>query len=326
MKNLNLLYHINSIIYQNEDSIYYVFIPLLDFDKDKTYIENFDNGIYIKLTKEFLEDANIISKFLNDDNTSYEESLNYEIVTKNDLDLYNFDRIDSNKYEYYAKLNELIEKEIEEDMILNFYQTFMNIINVYAEVQNLEDVKTQIYQKVIEYYANGQTDCVVRGLSLILQSSLYDYTDTGAYTSCGCNSTITTTGVVSQTATGLTTNMDCISAYKQSMYLYLIQMLSDIDFYNNFMFVDDEPNEDLIEYLYKLIEDLEGMNFSLNFSETNNHCLCSELETKNVNNYSILDNYKKVLNWIKNCEIEENTNKIKIYGKQFAELLLSLQF
>ena len=323
MKNIDLLYHINSIIYQNDNSIYYAYIPLILINNDKTYIENFDNGgIYIKLTKDFLEDDDIVMKYVS------QEELSHSIVDVDNIDLYNFERIDSNKYEYYAKINELIDKEIEEDMITNFYQTFMNIINTYAEIQNTEDLKTQIYQKVIEYYANGQTDCVIRGLSLILQSSTYEYADVSPFTNCGCNSGISNSiNNGSQTNNGLTTNLDCVSAYKQSMSLYLVQMFGDIDFYNNFMFVGDEPNEDLIDYLQKMIDGLESMDFSLNFNQSsNNHCLCSEIESKNIDNYSILDNFKKVLDWIKNCEIEENTNKIKIYGKQFGELLLNLQF
>lgn len=323
MKNIDLLYHINSIVYKDQYSTYYVYIPLLQYNQDNTYIENFDNGIYVKLSQDFLEDSDIVSNFLDN-----EENREYEIITKADLDLYSLERIDSIKYEYYSKINKLYDKEIQEDMILNFYQTFLNTINTYAEVQNIEDIKTQIYKKVIDYYSNGQTDCVIRGLSLILQSSTYNYIDTGAYNNCGCNSAISSSNNSGQTtSTGLTTNIDCVTAYKQSMYLYLVQMLNDLDFYNNFMFVENEPNEDLLNYLIKLIDELKGMNFSLNFSETtNNHCLCSEIETKNINNYSILDNYQKVLNWIKNCEIEENTNKIKIYGKQFAELLPNLQF
>ena len=321
MNNLYFLNRINSIIFRNEDSMYYVFIPMIEFNQDNSYLENFDNGIYIKLSKSFLNAQELINN-----NLDLLEN-DYTIFAKDNININSFEKINSNKYEYYALINDLIETGIKEDMILNFYQTFMKIINTYAEVQNQEDIKTQIYQKVIEYYANGQTDNVIRGLSLILQSSSYNYTDTGAYINCGCNSTINTSGIVSQTATDLTTSVDCVTAYKQSMYLYLVQMLGDIDFYNNFMFVDDDPNEDLIDYLLTLIDSLLDMNLNLNFGKiTNNHCLCSELEEKNTNNYNILENYKKVLNWVKNCEIEENTNKIKIYGKQFAEILTYLQF
>lgn len=42
--------------------------------------------------------------------------------------------------------------------------------------------------------------------------------------------------------------------------------------------------------------------------------------------YSIIDNYIKVLNWVKNNEIDENKNKIYIYGKQFAEIFPLLNF
>ena len=42
--------------------------------------------------------------------------------------------------------------------------------------------------------------------------------------------------------------------------------------------------------------------------------------------YSIIENYIKVLNWVKNNEIDENKNKIYIYGKQFAEIFPLLNF
>ena len=323
MNNLQFLNHINSIIFRNEDSTYYVYIPMVEFNQDNSYLENFDNGIYVKLSKSFLNGYELV----NGDILLESTENSYSIFAKDDMDITSFEKTDSNKYEYYASINELIENGITEEQFMNFYITFMSIIEAYAEVQNQEDIKTQIYQKVIRYYSNNQTDDILTGLSLILKGQSYSYTDNSPYSNCGCNSTITTTGIVSQTATDLVTNVDCVMAYKQSMYLYLVQMLSDIDFYNNFMFVDDDPNEDLIDYLLTLIDSLLNMNLSLNFGKTtNNHCLCSELEEKNTNNYNILENYKKVLNWVKNCEIEENTNKIKIYGKQFAEILTYLQF
>lgn len=321
MNNLQFLNHINSIIFRNEDSTYYVYIPMVEFNQDNSYLENFDNGIYVKLSKSFLSGNELINN-----NLDLSEN-DYSIFAKDDMDITSFEKTDSNKYEYYASINELIENGITEEQFMNFYITFMSIIKAYAEVQNQEDIKTQIYQKVINYYSNSQTDDILTGLSLILKGQSYSYTDNSPYSTCGCNSTITTTGIVSQTATDLVTSVDCVTAYKQSMYLYLVQMLSDIDFYNNFMFVDDDPNEDLIDYLLTLIDGLLDMNLSLNFGKTtNNHCLCGELEEKNTNNYNILENYKKVLNYVKNCEIEENTNKIKIYGKQFVEILTYLQF
>ena len=65
----------------------------------------------------------------------------------------------------------------------------------------------------------------------------------------------------------------------------------------------------------------------MSFNTNKTHCGCSKLSTDNGNcNYNILDNYIRVLNWIKECQIEEHTNQIKIYGEQFAELLPKLQF
>ena len=41
------------------------------------------------------------------------------------------------------------------------------------------------------------------------------------------------------------------------MLLYLKQMLSDLDFYYDFFHIDDEPIEDLIDGLIRLIEEFK---------------------------------------------------------------------
>ena len=55
-------------------------------------------------------------------------------------------------------------------------------------------------------------------------------------------------------------------------------------------------------------------------------CNCEAIESMNNCNKETILNYKKVLNWVQNNEIEENTNKIKVYGEAFGELIPNLQF
>jgi hypothetical protein len=57
-------------------------------------------------------------------------------------------------------------------------------------------------------------------------------------------------------------------------------------------------------------------------------CDCPEPVSFDENecNYNILKNYMNIFNWVFDEEIDANVNKIKIYGKQFAELLPKLQF
>jgi len=69
---------------------------------------------------------------------------------------------------------------------------------------------------------------------------------------------------------------------------------------------------------------------SNNNSGTSSDSNCSDLTINSgiagCSNYSIIENYIKVLQWVKNNEIDENKNKIYIYGKQFAEIFPLLNF
>ena len=54
--------------------------------------------------------------------------------------------------------------------------------------------------------------------------------------------------------------------------------------------------------------------------------ILSNVNVDNCSYYTIIENYIKVLNWVKNNQIDENKNKIYIYGKQFAEIFPLLSF
>ena len=105
-------------------------------------------------------------------------------------------------------------------------------------------------------------------------------------------------------------------------------MLSDKEFYCDFFYIENKPIVDLIDNLIRLITEFKTLGYNISFDDSNKtHCGCSELSKDNGTcNYNILDNYIQVLIWVKECKIEENANKIKIYGEQFAELLPKLQF
>jgi hypothetical protein len=321
MTNIDFLNTINAQIYMNNDTKnYYIYISFVVPNNNESYIDKYlNNGIFIKLTDDIINDVISLEEHIN--NFDIEDELYVKNVNIND-----FESIQSTNYKYYTKLNNLLEVEIGENDILNFYQLFMSTILQYSNIQNEELLKNQIYKKVIEYYANGQTDNTLTGLKLILKGVAVNYIDTSELTSCGCNQSIIESNTTVNNS-GVITTGDCVTAYTESMYLYLVQMFKDIDFYYDFMFNDNEPNENLINSLYNLIEYLKGMDFSLDFNNNkDNHCYCEDLTVKNTNNYNILNNFQKVLQWVNECKIVENTNKIKIYGEQFAQLLPNLQF
>jgi len=326
MNNIEFLNKINADIYKIEDfeNKYFVYIPFVENNiVEENYINKyFSNGVYIKLNTNLFDENSEIN--IEESINNYDE--NNELFFRTNQNNISSEIVQSTNYIYYATINELKDKNIEENEILNFYQTFMNILSN-ANVQNTELLKTQIYQKVIEFYKNGQIDETLINLKLILKGVSLDYVDNSSYTTCGCNQAVTDINTTTTNASGIITTSDCVTAYTESMYMYLVQMFKDLDFYNNFMFIDNDPNVTLIDSLYDLIEDLKKLNINLDVDKSsNNHCYCEEINTENSEVYKILDDFQKVLTYIKNCEIEENINKIKIYGERFGKIFPKLQF
>ena len=86
-------------------------------------------------------------------------------------------------------------------------------------------------------------------------------------------------------------------------------------------------NKVIVDGLITLIDEFLSLNYSLNFDKSKvSKCNCDSITEPNNCNIRIIEDYKQVLNWIKNNKTEENTNKIKIYGSSFGELLPNLQF
>ena len=113
------------------------------------------------------------------------------------------------------------------------------------------------------------------------------------------------------------------------------------------------PNDTLIDALKNLIDEFVELGYDLNFTGkrgANTLCGCRHMTPAgslsgalngggnngtnsaypgtgdSPQNYKTLENYEKVLDWIKNCEMDANRNKINVYGKAFGELLPKLQF
>lgn len=229
-------------------------------------------------------------------------------------------------YNILQHKNEILSYEFSEDELNNFYSTFCNLILNGTEYQDRTLLIDQIYDNVLNYYSNFQIDTASVKIALML-NSLYSVKDKST-TSCGCTNSII--GAGNNDALCATS---CADYYKSSMQEYLKTMLGDVNFYKNWMFIQTditkEVNDVLVNKLITLIQELIKLDYNLDFNKKTSSmsCDCPVVDNSASEcNYKILNNYLLLLNWVKNNEIDENTNKIKIYGEQFGALLPNLQF
>lgn len=281
-------------------------------------------------THGYATDTGVNDGYILIDPSDISSSLNYIIANK-DYILINQD-LENGEWEYvggeinltyYHNLNLIgSEYNFTEDQLASFCSTFMSMIHTYANFENanINTTKNQIYIRVIDYYANGGSDAILSTIKLVLQSADLITSASSTTTSSCCGSSSTSSDEI--------TTVDCATAYANAIYAYLLQMLSDADFYYDFFFYDDKPNADLCNMLIRLIEAFKLVGYDLSFDDSSSsHCTCSNLDKDNGTcNYNILDNYIQVLQWVRDCEIDENSNKIYVYGKEFAELLPKLMF
>jgi hypothetical protein len=232
---------------------------------------------------------------------------------------------DYNNVDYFNEKNNLLTNTFSEDELNDFYSNFCKLILKYTRItpEMLSTGNNPIYKLVLDYYANYQSDCASNAIGLIL-NSMYGTTTT---TGCGCNNTNTKNGTI-------TTTQTCGELYTNAMSLYLKQMLSDTEFYQDWFMIyetdtDYIPNDILTENLTRFINEFVAMQHSLTFIKSGykRNCDCPVITMDESNcNYQIIANYIKVIEYAANDVVKPNTNKIKIFGGQFAELLPKLQF
>jgi len=229
---------------------------------------------------------------------------------------------------YFDSKNKLLENHFSEDELNNFYQGIANIILTYSSIGEnptiFNKAKNQIYDKVLNYYANSQVDDASIALSLILG---FSYNTVSTTQTCGCMNEVGNSTYVTDS---------CSSLYTNAMALYLKQMFGDPEFYEDWfcIYLSEEekfPNDVLIETLELFIKEFISIDYNLDFSynhQTFYNCECTD-NTK-LNNSSLeykkLNNFLQILEWVNNNELDINVNKIKIYGEAFGELLPKLQF
>ena len=235
---------------------------------------------------------------------------------------------DYNNMQYFNEKNNLLTNKFSEEELNNFYSTFCAIILKYTKINEdkMLSSKNQIYNLVLNYYKNFMSDTASNSLSLVLNSGYTITKDNKTISGCGCNSTSTGDNVISKS---------CFDSYNEAMYIWLKAMLSDKEFYQDWFMiykneVDYIPNDVLIEELKTLFKEFISIQRALTFVVTKPrlNCSCPEPETFNESecNYTILNNYSCIFDWAFQDILDANTNKIKIYGGRFAELLVKLQF
>ena len=244
-------------------------------------------------------------------------------ITKYWIDLKDEVYKDYSNIEYFNEKNNLLTNTFSEEELNNFYSNFCNIILKHTKItpEMMAAGNNPIYKLVLDYYAGFQSDCASNAIGLIL-NSLYGTTTT---TGCGCNNTKTNEVYSTQT---------CGELYANAMGLYLKQMLSDAEFYQDwFMIYETDKkyivNDVLTETLIKFINEFVSIQNALTFIKTGyrRNCDCPVITLDENNcNYQIIANYLHVLDYVDRDVVKANTNKIKIFGGQFAELLPKLQF
>ena len=233
---------------------------------------------------------------------------------------------DYHNLEYFNEKNHLLNNTLSDDELNNFYSTFCNTILKYTRIseEKLAEGNNQIYNIVLNYYKNFQTDDASSAISLILNSG-YTTKETTTTIGCNCNSDSSNSTEISK---------PCSTLYSEGIYNWLVKMLGDKSFYEDWFRIylnEDEfiPNDILLEHLQTLFSEFFGLQHSLTFLKTiilRYDCPTPVSFNENECNYNILKNYIKILDWVSNDNLDANTNKIKIYGGQFAELLPKLQF
>lgn len=221
--------------------------------------------------------------------------------------------------DYLYKLNYLDSLDFSEDIdiIVDFFNIILSFTEINDSVKEIHNNK--IYQTVMEYFVNGKYDSVLEGLLTIMNVPMTNtvYSKSG----CGCDS-----GNSENTANN---EVNCADKYKEAMNYLLIKMLSDPEFYKDWMFLTDEDkvysvNETVIDPLIKLLEMVSVIDLS--FSKNNyNTCQNKLANIESKNNSDIIKEYIELLKTIKdlNC-IDDIVNRINIVGSKFGNLLIKL--
>ena len=238
---------------------------------------------------------------------------------------------DYSNIEYYYNKNKLAANTYSEEQLNDFYATFASTILEYTQIddETRSTPKNQVYELVLKYFANHQTDATSVALNLILNTPYANLTNGN----CGC--TKTGCNGSNSSITGSSETQSCYNIYIVALKNYIKTMLGDTDFYNDWFTIlmpngEYITNDTLIDALETLIHEFIALGYDLsNVGKKNSKavsCGCSNISYSSTADYSVLLNYLNILDWLRNCNMQYNLNKTKIYGEKLGEIFPYLQF
>ena len=238
---------------------------------------------------------------------------------------------DYSNIEYYYNKNKLAANTYSEEQLNDFYATFAYTILEYTQIddETRATPKNQVYELVLKYFANHQTDATSVALNLILNTPYANLTNGN----CGC--TKTGCSGSNSSITGSSETQSCYDIYIAALKNYIKTMLGDTDFYNDWFTIlmpngEYITNDTLIDALETLIHEFIALGYDLsNVGKKNSKaisCGCSNISYSSTADYSVLLNYLNILDWLRNCNMQYNLNKTKIYGEKLGEIFPYLQF
>lgn len=287
----------------------------VDFFINKTLYAYLTQILQLEVSEEGL-----IDNYLTTEGVLNEEV--FEILSDTEEDYTNI--------EYYDKKNRMSDYTFTEEELDRFCQTFPKLILEFTDIDedDLLDIKNRIYQACLEYFANGKTNCTIRGLALILQNSIGTPNTVTTNSYLGTCGTCNNQGNKNGNGLGNGEDKSCIQIYQEAMDSILKSMLGDTEFYEDWFthIIGDDMiiNCDLVALLVKLIDEYIESHQNVGKVKKSNNCVCATITKIKPDFVSILENYKKVLGYVCEGKINENRNKIKLYGEAFGELLPSL--
>ena len=238
---------------------------------------------------------------------------------------------DYSNIEYYYNKNKLAANTYSEEQLNDFYATFASTILEYTQIddETRATPKNQVYELVLKYFANHQTDATSVALNLILNTPYANLTNGN----CGCAKTGCNGS--NSSITGSSETQSCYDIYIAALKNYIKTMLGDTDFYNDWFTIlmpngEYITNDTLIDALETLIHEFIALGYDLsNLGKKNSKaisCGCSNISYSSTADYSVLLNYLNILDWLRNCNMQYNLNKTKIYGEKLGEIFPYLQF
>jgi hypothetical protein len=337
------VYYTLSGLFDN-DAIHAIYVNLDSVDKLHTFISNinetditllFTGDNFFELGKDYFINEALYKSLIQgieyptmpiiDDEMFVESEFflpNY--MTINGINAEYFDYVDNYEvlFNYFKRKNEYAELLFDEEFLRNFYVNFATMI-LELTVYTPSDNNDYIYKQVLNYFAEYQSDDVYLGMSVIF-NTLYGY-KTSNNISCGCNN---------QSGNESVCTTSCVDYYKNAMNEYIKQMFGDYTFYQKWFFITSDEtgvtqvNQMLVDKLRLFITEFLKLDINIGVNaKSNNNCMCPTIDLTNDKcNRGILNNFLNILDFIETNKIEENSNRIKVYGEEFGKIYPSLQF